>query len=45
MIRYRRLRLSVINDYEFTYEDGKFVAREEGLDDLVEPEDYTVIYS
>ena len=34
-----------INDYEFTYEDGKFVAREEGLDDLVEPEDYTVIYS
>lgn len=34
-----------INDYEFTYEDGKFVAREDGLDDLVEPEDYTTIYS
>ena len=34
-----------VNDYEFTYENGKYVAREEGLTDLVEPEDYTVIYS
>lgn len=34
-----------ISDYEFTYEDGRFIAREEGLDDLIEPEDYTVLYS
>ena len=34
-----------ISDYEFTYESGILIAREEGYDMLLEPEVYTVTLS
>ena len=34
-----------VGDYEFTYENGVLIAREEGYTDYLEPENNTVIYS
>jgi len=34
-----------VSDWEFTYENGVLIAREEGYTDYLEPEDNTVIYS
>ena len=37
------LRTINVSDWEFTYENGKLIAREEGYTDLLEPESNTVI--
>ena len=34
-----------VGDWEFTYENGVLIAREEGRNDLLEPENNTVIYT